>query len=300
MVRSRVQPASVPARLRKLIARTVHGARSPQVRANGSAAAGQPNLNELARRFGTDKWGRHFYTQHYARHLRHLRGQSFTLLEIGVGGYRRAGDGGRSLRMWKAYFPKAQIIGLDIEDKSFVDEERIKTYRGSQTDHAVLQRIVDEHGPIKVVIDDGSHRPEHIRATFAYLFPRLADNGVYAIEDTQTSYWPAWGGSETLSDPTTTISMVKDLVDGLHYEEFIDPTYRPSYVDCNLKAVHAYHNLVILEKGPNREGSNVRDSDRRTYEERKREERTAAPVADQRAPFSVPPVVPQDERSTSE
>ena len=41
-----------------------------------------------------------------------------------------------------------------------------------------------------MVVDDGSHRPaDIIRATFRLLFPLLPDgDGIYAIEDTQTSY----------------------------------------------------------------------------------------------------------------
>ena len=44
------------------------------------------NLTELAIEFRTDKWGVHKYTPHYERHLQHLRGESFTLLELGIGG----------------------------------------------------------------------------------------------------------------------------------------------------------------------------------------------------------------------
>ena len=40
------------------------------------------NLTELAVEFRTDKWGVHRYTPHYERHLQHLRGDSFTLLEL--------------------------------------------------------------------------------------------------------------------------------------------------------------------------------------------------------------------------
>src|SRR3954453_17271528 len=165
-------------------------------RAGGAARhPSEGRLTELAKEFGTDKWGRHFYTPHYQRHLEHLRRREFMLLEIGIGGYRRTGEGGASLRMWKHFFPKAQIVGLDLVDKSFVEEPRIKTYEGSQVDPEVLDRIVAEQGRPQVVVDDGSHRPEHIRETFRLLFPLLADDGIYAIEDTQTSYWPLWGGS---------------------------------------------------------------------------------------------------------
>ncbi|WP_193611182.1 class I SAM-dependent methyltransferase [Nocardioides lijunqiniae] len=212
------------------------------------------DLTELAQEFRTDKWGRHFYTPHYQRHLEHLRDERFTLLEIGIGGYAREKQGGRSLRMWKHFFPRAQIVGLDIEDKSFVEAPRIKAYQGSQTDREVLERIVAENGRPQVVIDDGSHRPEHIRETFRVLFPMLADDGVYAIEDTQTSYWPTWGGSEDRQDPTTTMALVKDLLDGLNYEEFLDADYEPTYSDRHVVAVHAYHNLIFIEKGLNNEG----------------------------------------------
>ncbi|MCW2851388.1 MAG: hypothetical protein JWM84_1052 [Nocardioides sp.] len=212
------------------------------------------DLTELAQEFRTDKWGRHFYTPHYQRHLEHLRDREFTLLEIGIGGYAREKQGGRSLRMWKHFFPRAQVVGLDIEDKSFVEAPRIKAYQGSQTDPEVLERIVAENGRPQVIIDDGSHRPEHIRETFRMLFPLLADDGVYAIEDTQTSYWPTWGGSEDRQDPTTTMALVKDLLDGLNHEEFLDPDYEPTYSDRHVVAVHAYHNLIVIEKGLNNEG----------------------------------------------
>ena len=216
------------------------------------------NLNELAEEFGTDKWGRHWYTQHYQRHLEQWRRDRFTLLEIGIGGYRYSGKGGASLRMWKQFFPKAQIVGLDLQDKSFVDEPRIRAYQGSQTDEAVLRRIIDDAGSVRVIIDDGSHRPEHIRETFRILFPLLEDGGIYVIEDTQTSYWPTWGGSVDRNSPDTTMALVKDLIDGLNHMEFVDEDYRPTYSDEHVVGVHAYHNLVFIEKGRNDEGTNKR------------------------------------------
>ncbi|WP_262850146.1 cephalosporin hydroxylase family protein [Mumia quercus] len=216
------------------------------------------DLTQLAQHFKTDKWGSHRYTPHYERHFAPWRDEAINVLEIGIGGYAREGRGGKSLRMWKHFFRHAQIVGLDIQDKSFVDAPRIRTYQGSQTDPEVLQRIIDETGELTIVIDDGSHRSDHIRDTFAYLFPRLAHGGIYAIEDTQTSYWPERGGSEDLDDPTTTMALVKSLVDGLHHEEFVDESYEPTYTDLHVVAVHCYHNLVIIEKGDNREGTRRR------------------------------------------
>jgi hypothetical protein len=232
-------------RLRSALRRPAPSAAGP-----ADPPARRASLTELGTRFGTDKV-RHGYTEVYERHLEHLRDTELTLLEIGIGGARRRGEGGASLRMWKRFFPRAQVVGLDIVDKSFVAAPRIHVYQGDQTDRALLERIVAERGPLRVVIDDGSHRPEHIRATFAVLFPLLEDGGIYIIEDTQTSYWPRWGGSEDRSDPSTTMGLVKDLVDGLNWVEFLDEDYAPTYTDLHVTGLHAYHNVVILEKGHN-------------------------------------------------
>jgi hypothetical protein len=199
-----------------------------------------------------NRWGKHQYARHYDRHLGDLRRTSFTLLQIGIDGYRREGSG-ESLRMWKHLFPKAQIVGLEQDAKPFLNEKRILVYQGSQTDAYLLRSIARKHSNLKIIVDAGSHRPEHIRATFAILFQLLSDGGFYAIEETQTSYWPRFGGSADLKDPATTMSMIKDLIDGLNYEEFGDQKPR-FYADSHVVAVHCYHNLVIIEKGVNAEG----------------------------------------------
>ena len=223
------------------------------------------NLTELAEEFGCDKWGVHRYTPHYEHHFAPLRDDATLVLELGIGGYDREKQGGASLRMWKWFFTRAQIVGVDIEDKSFVDERRIRSYVGSQTDRRLMRRIVSRYGAPTVVIDDGSHRPPHVIKSFQILFPMLADGGLYVIEDIQTSYWPQWGGRLDPDDPATSMAMVRRLLDGLNYEEFLDPGYQPSYTDQHVVAVHCYHNLVVIEKGDNQEGSNKRETNRRWY-----------------------------------
>ena len=88
---------------------------------------------------------------------------------------------------------------------------------------------------------------------------------VYVIEDIQTSYWPQWKGSLDLDDPNTSMAMVKRLLDGLNHEEFLDETYEPTYTDQHVVGVHCYHNLVVIEKGDNREGSNKRTTNKSWY-----------------------------------
>ena len=79
------------------------------------------NLTELAIEFRTDKWGVHRYTPHYERHLQHLRRDSFTLLELGIGGYKKRRKSGASMKMWRWFFPRAthrrpRHRGQDVAD----------------------------------------------------------------------------------------------------------------------------------------------------------------------------------------
>lgn len=245
------------------ILREVRGAQEQDIvaavvkerKAVDSVRAMSGDLIALAKHFGTDKWGAHRYAQHYQRHFAPLRDRPLTLLEIGIGGYSRSGQGGASLRMWKHYFPRGAIYGLDIHDKSFVEEPRIRTFRGDQSDPDLLAKIVAEIGPPDIVIDDGSHQVKHVLATFEILFPMLAPDGIYVVEDTQTSYWPEYGGAESPDDPHTSMARLKALVDGLNYEEFVAEDHSASYTDLHVTGAHYYHNLVVIEKGINREGT---------------------------------------------
>ena len=222
------------------------------------------SLRELALSHGTDKEGRHSYADAYDRHFRHLRTDPITLLEIGIGGYAGPGvgysdptRGGASLRMWKEYFPNARIIGLDIQDKSPLQEDRITILRGDQGDSALLERIAGDYGPFDIVVDDGSHHTKHVITTFEVLFPYLSDRGIYAIEDLQTSYWETYGGSSSLDRRSTSMAYLERLVDGLNYAEFDIPSYEPTYTDLWVQAVTFYHNLAFIQKGPNDEPSSL-------------------------------------------
>jgi hypothetical protein len=220
------------------------------------------NLLRLARWFGTDKEGAHHYTRHYQRHFAPLRRKRLNVLEIGIGGDASPQRGGQSLRMWKAYFPQARIFGIDIYDKLCHEERRIKTFRGNQADADFLKAVARQIGTIDIIIDDGSHRNEHVIASFRTLFPLLSPNGIYVIEDLQTSYWSqdvgdGWDGSTDLTAPHTSMNFLKSLVDGLNYEEFVADDYTPTYFDRHIVAIHFYHNLAFIYKGLNNEGSNL-------------------------------------------
>lgn len=142
-------------------------------------------LCELARKYETDKGGEHFaagsvchyYTQVYHAYLNARRPRVGRVLELGV-------NKGGSLRMWQEYFPNALIVGVDCAPDCLFHDLRIHCELGDETDPIAMRRIARLHGPFDVIIDDGSHEPEHQFGAAVNLFPYLkARTGLYFIED---------------------------------------------------------------------------------------------------------------------
>jgi hypothetical protein len=194
------------------------------------------NLSWLAAASGTDKRAHaHNYVPLYETHLGHLRDQPITLLEIGI-------LDGASLRMWRDYFHRGAIVGLDIEEKSS-DDPRTTIFRGDQSAPDVLETL-RARGPFDVIIDDGSHVGEHIWASFEGLFAALKSGGFYVIEDMQTAYRPDYGGGPP-GTPRTSTALVKDLVDAVNRKWMAETTgdQLPA-----VRAVHVYEKIAFVEK----------------------------------------------------
>lgn len=215
------------------------------------------NLDRIATIHKTDKNGSHSYTQHYQQHFKPFKFKKIKLLEIGVGGYDNPIAGGESLRMWKTFLPFAKIIALDIFDKSFLEERRIKIFKGSQIDLHFLQEVCDQSGDFDLIVDDGSHINAHVITTFEFLFKKLKMGGIYVIEDTQTSYWSDYvGTTKDFNKEGTIYHFFKKLVDSLNNEEFLIDNYIKTYYDKYIVSMHFYHNMIFIYKGDNIEISN--------------------------------------------
>jgi hypothetical protein len=165
------------------------------------------------------------------------------MLEIGV-------FHGGSLRMWRNYLhSESVIVGIDIdpETKQFDDpQQQIHVRIGGQQDVAFLRSVVDEFGPFDVILDDGSHVPSHMVASFRYLFPEgLKPGGVYLVEDIHTNYWTVYR-----DQPMSFIDFSKWLIDAMHahYLPMIDePNFREGHPD-RLQEVRVPLAAAILEK----------------------------------------------------
>jgi hypothetical protein len=191
-------------------------------------------LSRLAILNGTDKFGFHDYTPNYHALFTPWRDKPVRVLEIGVGGYGDEDRGGQSLATWRDYFPQGQITGLDLQKKRLDFGPRVRIVQGSQVDPDVLARTVAEQGPFDIIIDDGSHRNEHVVESFRLLWPTLVPGGIYVAEDVQTAFMPRFGGSITLTQPNS-VGFFVDLFTG-------------AATVSDLTGMARYHNMIALMK----------------------------------------------------
>lgn len=142
-------------------------------------------LSELALKHGTDKGpnlGWHNYTPHYHELFGPWRNDVKIVLEIGV--YQ-----GASLKMWRDYFPNAQIVGMDYAKevtenylRSLNDMEgRTNVFIGNQSDPEDLQSLMNWFPDFDIIVDDGSHNPNDYLVSFWHLWP--VTEMFYVIED---------------------------------------------------------------------------------------------------------------------
>lgn len=205
-------------------------------------------LSALAKKYGSDKYGHHNYTPFYNLYLSPLKNNPLCLIELGVGGYQFVDRGGQSLKMWEEYFPQGRIVGVDIYDKSFLNNGRIKTYIGSQTDREFLYNLVVDNGPVDVILDDASHNSGKTIESFKILFPLLRDGGIYIVEDTHTSGWDSeeYEGNSNPDEGHTTLNFFKKLTDQLNWEVW-QAKYRNEFAE-SMEYIHFYKEFIVIKK----------------------------------------------------
>jgi hypothetical protein len=220
------------------------------------------SLTPLCRFYGSDKED-HLFTPVYDKIFSALRYKKINLLEIGVGGYEDPYSGGESIFLWKSYFPFARLFFLDIVDKTHFSQGRVKVFQGSQNDADILQNIVREAGEFDVIIDDGSHINQHQIESFETLLPFLKDGGIYIIEDTQTSYWPRFGGGghQTKEYENSCMRYFLRLADELNYGEYLDKKFSPSEINKKIIEIGFYHNMIVVMKGNNEQVAIIESED---------------------------------------
>jgi len=135
------------------------------------------DLDNLAIKYGTDKFSKHRYTAFYYELLKDKQDSFKKILEIGAGE-------GQSLRMWRDFFPNAMIYCGEIEDGRIFEDGRIKVIKCDQSKSDDVQLLLNKIGTdIDFVVDDGSHIPGDQVFTCCEIAPKLVGDFIYIIED---------------------------------------------------------------------------------------------------------------------
>lgn len=185
------------------------------------------------------------YLPLYERYLTPFRETTGNILEIGV-------CAGGSLEMWREYFPKARIWGLDIDQNApritqlnpWLD--RVEILCASIFDPQTVKRLAGI--PWTVVIDDGPHRTKQQIATAKALLPALTCPGVYLCED----LFPEQRGKLIPSLPMGRAGAYGWLRGklGLGFGDWANRLPVRSDVDGAVTGVHKHDGVVVIEKTP--------------------------------------------------
>lgn len=157
------------------------------------------SLKTLFDKHGTDRGSHHNYSELYETHLKHLKDETFNLLEVGIGSpyscemfqRKKQYNPGAGLRTWKEYFPNANIYGADINKNVLFSENRILTEWVDQYKADTIKALF-KGVTFKVIIDDGCHEFNANKLLLQTIFHRLEDGGVYVIEDIHKHLRQKW------------------------------------------------------------------------------------------------------------
>lgn len=178
-------------------------------------------LNDIMVKYGTDKQSElHNYVKFYDSYFSPIKEKKLKILEIGI--YRPPLNGratvGASLKTWYDYFSNSKIIGLDVDNFTDVDNDRIFTFIANQEKRVGdetfngLNNIIEKFGDdFDIIIDDGGHTMRQQQITLGYMFKFLKSNGLFVIEDLHTSYFAqhAYNNTNTIN---TTLKIIQDYI----------------------------------------------------------------------------------------
>lgn len=145
----------------------------------------------------SDKNYWHHYVGFYDKELAGLNCRS--ILEFGV--WR-----GASIRWLMTRFPSATIYGADIlaVQPSWPIGENVRYLQLDQADIGQVKDVFNKiNTELDLVIEDGSHVPEHQRNCLVESISRIRSGGIYILEDIHTSHpkHPYYRKSKSLFKP---------------------------------------------------------------------------------------------------
>lgn len=212
----------------------------------------------------SDKFYHHHYYNFYPKFIEYYKlYPDLAMLEIGV-------ENKYSLNLWLEYFPKAYIYGIDINISE--EGDRYKIFKVDQSKiielYNVMSKIIK---PLFLIVDDGSHIPEHQILSFNLLFELLLPGGTYIIEDIETSYWSKntiynYETKYGYHHPKSVVEFFKLVVDDVNSLFLTDENklLQKSFIKNmlsennrqNISTITFTHNTIIITKKTNEEINN--------------------------------------------
>lgn len=135
--------------------------------------------------YNTDKY-QHGFINVYEPYFNQML-DSKNILEIGV-------YFGGSLQYLSDKFTNAKIYGMDIENKTIYDTDKIKTYICDQENRTHLNVFLNKTNvDFDIIIDDGGHTMKQQQVSLGVLFNKVRSGGLYILEDLHTSRFDNFG-----------------------------------------------------------------------------------------------------------
>ena len=224
---------------------------TPRVKKQSKAKAVElPSMASLCDRYRTDKcdhW--HNFIEVYSRVFAPYRSSATKVFEIGI-------LNGASHRMWKAYFDRAEVYGMDIKDCSYLEDEGIHTFIADQANREMLQDFIDKYeGGYDIILDDGGHYMNHQQVSFGFLFEHLKPGGIYVLEDVHTSlpeFYPNFGVNE--KGTNSTLHMINTFMEKTYIKSEFMTQEEKKYLENNIDYMEMsyrttpYHSMVCIIK----------------------------------------------------
>ena len=133
-----------------------------------------------------DKAENHLYTEFYGPLFTPNKEKFTDVLEIGIGA-------GASLRLWKEFFPKAQIWGIDNLHyqtsfnikipEEILEDNRMNIYLKDAYSDDQVAELKSTGTKFDLILDDGSHSPHDQLFVLNRYIDLLKESGILLIED---------------------------------------------------------------------------------------------------------------------
>jgi hypothetical protein len=237
---------------------------SPTKSVNAVDNGSRRTLTDILVASESDKYGRHHYERYYEKWFSPIRDDPIKFCEIGA-------EKGRSLKLWSDYFKNKQLIlGIAYKAESEGVEERpdikdtVTVYRGDQGKKQTMDYI-KERGPWDVILDDGSHAPEHMVFSLYSLWESVKPGGMYIVEDLETNYWkrgsniygyPLHGGFNAGPDKSAVVKFMQLIHVLVRYQIGAEDDLSIMPGDDTICSIEWGMNLVVFRKCTAKESVN--------------------------------------------